>query len=403
MVTQATLIVPPNVDKRLIVGASFVLTNPFGATITVLRAKASATSLAGVLLGSVDANINMVANGRSTVTSPQFPVQVNTNLAAIIGFFEDQARANSVDLGPLLPLIEPLKSRQNLDSSISYRPAQSDGCPLNGATDVVGALRRSLQGTQLAADAQANVLVGSYRIDNVPVQLQPIALQVDDSVRYLIGPFGAPVVENIVSGLTLEVLNISASALSADGLSVKVSVQIGGIGPFAAQVSFAKPLETRYKGRRIGTIDLPTFCLPADGRLDLDVRLSVTDQNGFGDFVSDLIAQESLDIEIFSDSIVANAYGVEFSKIRLQRRSRCKDFKACRASSQGRSRSWGRRPTPCSSKQRPRYRRARRFASSCPTSMSTSSTTMPSSAAFVFPPARSWRPTRPMTCASMVR
>lgn len=319
LVTQATLIVPPNVDKRLIVGASFVLTNPFGATITVLRARASATSLAGVLLGSVDASINMVANGRSTVTSPQFPVQVNTNLAAIIGFFEDQARTNGVDLGPLLPLIEPLKSRQNLDSSISYRPAQSDGCPLNGATDVIGALRRSLEGTQLAADAQANVLVGSYRIDNVPVQLQPIALQVDDSVRYLIGPFGAPVVENIVSGLTLQVLNISASALSADGLSVKVSVQIGGVGPFAAQVSFAKPLETRYKGRRIGTIDLPTFCLPADGRLNLDVRLSVTDQNGFGDFVSDLIAQESLDIEIFSDSIVASAYGVEFSKISLRR------------------------------------------------------------------------------------
>ncbi|SPO25553.1 uncharacterized protein UTRI_03023_B [Ustilago trichophora] len=319
LVTQAKLIVPPNVDKRLIVAATFILHNPFSATITVLHAKASATSLSGVLLGNVDADVNMVANGHSTQTSPQFPVRVNTNLGAIIGFFEDQARANNVDLGPLLPLIEPLKSRPNLDSSVAYAPAQNPGCPLNGATDVIGALQRSLQGAQLSADAQANVLVGQYRIDNVPVHLQPIALEVDDSLRYLIGPFGAPVVENLVKGLTLQVSNISASGLTADGLNVQVRVEIGGIGPFAAQVSFGKPLEARYKGRRIGTINVPTFCFPADGRLDLDVRLSVTDQNGFGDFVTDLIAQESLELEIFSDSIQANAYGVQFSKIGLQR------------------------------------------------------------------------------------
>lgn len=319
LVTQAKLIVPPNVDKSLIVAAEFALHNPFSAAITVLYVKATATSLSGVLLGSVDADVNMVADGHSTLTSPQFPVRVNNNLSAIIGFFEDQAKANNVDLAALLPLIDPLKSRSNLDSSVAFAPAQSEGCPLNGATDVLGALQRTLRGTQLAADAEANVLVGDYRIDNVPVHLQPISLEVDDGVRYLIGPFGAPIVENLVNGLTLEIANISVSHLTADGLDVRVNVAIGGVGPFAAQVSFGKPLEVRYKGKRVGTINVPTFCLPADGRLDLDVRLSVTDQNGFGDFVSDLIAQPSLQLEIYSDAIMANAYGVQFSKIQLSR------------------------------------------------------------------------------------
>ena len=319
LVTTAKLIVPPNVDKRLIVAATFVLHNPFSAQITVLHAKASATSLSGALLGTVDADVNMVAAGHSTLTSPQFPVRVNNDFAAVIGFFEDQAKANNVDLAPLLPLIDPLKSRSNLDSKVAFAPAESEGCPLNGATDVIGILQRSLQGAQLSADAQANVLVGQYRINDVPVQLQPIALEVDDSVRYLIGPFGAPVVENLVNGLTLQVANISASSLTADGLDVSVGVQIGGIGPFAAQVSFGKPLEARYKGKRIGTLNVPTFCFPANGRLDLDVRLTVTDQNGFGDFVSDLIAQPDLELEIYSDDIRANAYGVQFSKIPLSR------------------------------------------------------------------------------------
>ncbi|GAC93593.1 hypothetical protein PHSY_001158 [Pseudozyma hubeiensis SY62] len=319
LVTTAKLIVPPNVDKRLIVAATFVLHNPFSAQITVLHAKASATSLSGALLGTVDADVNMVAPGHSTLTSPQFPVRVNTDFAAVIGFFEDQAKANNVDLAPLLPLIDPLKSRSNLDSNVAFAPAQSEGCPLNGATDVIGALQRSLQGAQVSADAQANVLVGQYRINDVPVQLQPIALEVDDSVRYLIGPFGAPVVESIVNSFTLQVANISASNLAEDGLDVSVSVTIGGIGPFAAQVSFGKPLEARYNGKRIATVNVPTFCLPADGRLDLNVRLTVTDQNGFGDFVSDLIAQPELELEIYSDDVRANAYGVQFSKISLSR------------------------------------------------------------------------------------
>lgn len=319
LVTQAKLVVPPNVDKRLLVAATFVLQNPFSATITLLHAKASATSSSGVLLGIVDSNVNMVASGHSITTSPQFPVRVNPDLAAIIGFFEEQAKANNVDLGALLALLDSLKSRKNLDSTVAFAPAQNEGCPLNGATDVIGALQRTLQGTQLAADAQADVLVGQYRIDDVPVHLQPITLEVDDSVRYLIGPFGAPVVESLVDGLTLQVANISATHLTAESLDVRVSLAIGGIGPFAAQVSFGKPIEARYKGRRIGAINVPTFCFPADGRLDLDVRLDVTDQNGFGDFVSDLIAQPSIELEIFSDAIMANAYGVQFSKIRLSR------------------------------------------------------------------------------------
>lgn len=188
LVTQASLKVPITVGEDLKVQATFQFTNPFSAEIDIMNAKANAFSGNNEMLATIDTSINLDSPGHSKVESDLFDVQIVRNIDALIGFFIHQASFAGVDIQALLPLLTSIRSDSSLQSSINYS-VESEYDPstsnFEGAYDVMNALKRTLQGTLIQADANANVKLGEYKIEDAQVSLPNIKLSIDDSIRLL--------------------------------------------------------------------------------------------------------------------------------------------------------------------------------------------------------------------------
>lgn len=321
LVTKANLRVPLTIGQDLKVQAQFQFTNPFSADIEIINARAKAYS-ENALLATVDTSIKLNTPGHSTVESHLFDVQIAQNVDALIGFFIHQASLARVDIQALLPLLTSIRSASSLRSSVIYSISKeyiTNANTFEGAYDVVNSIERTLQGALIRADASANVKLGEYMIDDAQVFISNISLSVDDSVRYLIGPFGAPIVEQIAKEVAIEIMDLKIENLSQEGFDVQTEVLLRGIGPFAAQISFPKPIDALYQNRKIAELSLPSFDLTSSGRVSLRLRLNIVDQDAFGAFVADAINKPAINIDISTNSVRASAYGINFASISVQR------------------------------------------------------------------------------------
>lgn len=109
LITSVSLKFPLNIVQTSIASTSFILGNPFTASINLLRLGAVAT-FHGLTLGTVpniDASAHPIhAEGHTTVTSPELPLQFNTDAKAIIQLLLFTSQANGVSLGPLAGLFQ---------------------------------------------------------------------------------------------------------------------------------------------------------------------------------------------------------------------------------------------------------------------------------------------------------
>ena len=104
LITSASLIFPTDIARTGIASTTFVLANPFTASINLLEVNAVAT-FGNLSLGSIDhvdrSGSPIHADGHSNVTSPTLPFVFNLDPVAIIELLLTGAKNNGVDLGPL--------------------------------------------------------------------------------------------------------------------------------------------------------------------------------------------------------------------------------------------------------------------------------------------------------------
>jgi hypothetical protein len=108
IITAVTLELPTDIVQTGIAQASFTLSNPFTASINLLKVSSNAT-FHDINLGSINADVSsnpIHADGHSQVTSPTLPFNFNLNPVDIIHFLTDAAQDNKVDLGPLTDLFQ---------------------------------------------------------------------------------------------------------------------------------------------------------------------------------------------------------------------------------------------------------------------------------------------------------
>lgn len=117
----------------------------------------------------------------------------------------------------------------------------------------------------------------------------------------------------------IEIADLKVENLSEDGIDVQTEILLRGIGPFAARISFPKPIDALYQGKKIAKLNIPPFDLTSSGRISLHLRLNVIDQDAFGAFVSDVINKFAVNIDISTSSVQASAYGINFASISVQR------------------------------------------------------------------------------------
>lgn len=122
LIKSAAITFPIDIVKTGVASTSFVLANPFTASINLLKIGATAT-FHGVVLGkinNIDASSHPIhADGHSSVTSPQLPLEFNLQPLAIIQLLTVTSKQNGVSLGPLTQLFQFLVANPDFHPNVS--------------------------------------------------------------------------------------------------------------------------------------------------------------------------------------------------------------------------------------------------------------------------------------------
>lgn len=122
LITSASLTFPTNIVSIGVASTSFTLSNPFTASINLLKLAATA-KFHNLTLGTIpntDDSANPIhADGHSQVSSPPLPLDFNLDPATIIQLLLLTSQANGVDLGPLPQMFQFVLSNPDFKPPVS--------------------------------------------------------------------------------------------------------------------------------------------------------------------------------------------------------------------------------------------------------------------------------------------
>lgn len=330
LITVARLTIPPNIAQTGIAQANFDLRNPFTASINLLKVKADA-SYQGIFLGEINQDLSnnpITAPGHTTITSRFLPFNFDLDPKNLIRFVQAAAATAGVDLGPLPPLFAQVLAQASTQTTISpYPDFNPPNCVSGQQFDVLGAVLRTLQGLTSRLDVQSSVKLDEY-FTNLNFVQQPVPTQTDRTALYLLGPAGAPIVQNIVDQAVLTVNIANITSVTNTGFDVSLSGSLTGTGPFDALIEFTEPLTVTWQGRNIAKLSLPPICAFANvgvPNLVTSGRLTITNLGAFTDFATFILANPSFQWTVSSNRLTVRALQIIYSNVIISKNI---DFKA---------------------------------------------------------------------------
>ena len=134
LITTASLVFPTDIIKTGLAQTTFVLANPFTASLNLLEVTATAT-LGNLTLGKID-HVDQSANpihadGHANITSPTLPFEFNLDPVTIIELLLTGAKANGVDLGPLVEVFQIVLSDPGAKTGVRVCSFALRGCWLS--------------------------------------------------------------------------------------------------------------------------------------------------------------------------------------------------------------------------------------------------------------------------------
>lgn len=122
LITSASLVFPTDIVQTGVAQSSFVLDNPFTASINILDITANAT-FQDLFLGDIDhvdvSSSPIHADGHANISSEQIPFNFNLDPTMIIKLLTAGAANNGVDLGPLPDLFNIALANPDYGSQIN--------------------------------------------------------------------------------------------------------------------------------------------------------------------------------------------------------------------------------------------------------------------------------------------
>lgn len=114
LINSAAIIFPPDIVQTGVALTSFMLSNPFTASINLLKLKAVAT-FHGLTLGTITSSNDVSTSfftvaGHNTLISPNLPIAFNLDPAAIIQVLLYTSQSTGTRLGPLASIFEDITS-----------------------------------------------------------------------------------------------------------------------------------------------------------------------------------------------------------------------------------------------------------------------------------------------------
>ncbi|TDL25981.1 hypothetical protein BD410DRAFT_895443 [Rickenella mellea] len=323
LITSTSLTFPTDIVKTGVASVTFALSNPFTASINLLKVDATAT-FHGLTLGTIK-NVDLSsspihANGHSDITSPTLPFQFNDQPTIVIQLLLLRAQETGVDLGPLVALFQIVTGDPNFNppivSSVDPNPPT---CVSGQQFDVDSAVLKALAGLQVDLAVKSSLKLDDFATDLTFNQLNVPAVT-DQTALFLIGAVAPPVVQKLVDGSTLSFRSANITNISDDGFDLSLSGSLLGTGPLDAQITFVDPVKVTWQGKDIATIALPPVCAAANsGVPDYETkgRLTITDQKAFTEFAVFLLHNPSFDWVISTTTLRVAALGTIFDKVSL--------------------------------------------------------------------------------------
>ncbi|SPO24995.1 probable conserved hypothetical Ustilago-specific protein [Ustilago trichophora] len=330
LITVARLTIPPNIAQTSIAQANFDLRNPFTASINLLKVKADA-SYQGIMLGEINQDLSsnpIRAPGHTTITSRFLPFNFNLDPKNLIRFVQAAAAAQGVDLGPLPPLFAQVLAQPSTKTTVSpYPDFNPPNCRSGNQFDVLGAVLRTLQGLTTRLDVQSSVKLDEY-FTNLNFVQQPVPTETDRTALYLLGPAGAPIVQNIVDQAVLTVNIANITGVTNTGFDVSLSGSLTGTGPFDALIEFTEPLTVTWQGKNIAKLSLPSICAFANvgvPNLVTSGHLTITNLGAFTDFATFILHNPAFQWTVSSQHLTVRALQIIYSDVIISKNI---DFKA---------------------------------------------------------------------------
>ncbi|WFD49313.1 hypothetical protein GLX27_003993 [Malassezia furfur] len=330
LIIEAKLVIPKNIAQTSLAQSSFRLKNPFTASINLLKVNAKA-SYQGIYLGVIDQNLSppIRADGHTTITSRTLPLKMDLDPKHLIQFVEKAAANTNTDLGPLTAQFNKVMAMSSTKTTVRPYPDPNPPSWHSGRQfDVFGAVLSLLKGLEVTLDIQSTVKLDDYET-KLNFKQSPVPTDTDRTALYLIGPIGAPIVQNLVDGATLSFSMTNISKLRDDGFHLDLQGQLLNTGPFDAQIEFPEGVSVTWEGQSIATIELPpirAFAYEGVPNLRTTGELKITNQGGFTKFATYILHNSDFTWTISTNKLRVRALNIVFDDVKISKTLHFKAF-----------------------------------------------------------------------------
>ncbi|KAK0546638.1 hypothetical protein OC846_005187, partial [Tilletia horrida] len=322
LIVATSLEIPDNIGTTFIADATFTLANPFTASIVLYSVNAVA-SYDGITLGSINADLSnnpITAPGHQTITSRDLPFKFTNNILDIINFLIARADDTNINLGPLVPLFGYLPSEGVYNGSITATKVQGDApCGSGADSDINNLILDLLKGLQTNLTIQSSLALDDYRTA-LAFDQDYVPTQTDQSALNLISVVAPPIVQNIVSGVSLKFQVANLTKLRDGGFHVNLQGALTKTGPVNAYIEFVDPLNIIWEGKKIATIQLPPVCAAANEGVPnyvVEGDITITDEGQFAAFTAAALEDKSFVWNIQTNNLQVTALGFVFKNVVL--------------------------------------------------------------------------------------
>ncbi|KAF9529294.1 hypothetical protein CPB83DRAFT_790385 [Crepidotus variabilis] len=332
LIKSTSLVFPVDIVQTGVASATFILENPFTASVNLLRVGATAT-YQGLTLGNIP-NVDISsrpihADGHSSVTSPPLPLKFNLEPVNIIDLLLLNSKANGVDLGPLVPLFQFIMDNPDYKPPVqTFVNTQQPTCISGRQFDVFGAILKALENLKVDLAVDSRVSLDDYPTD-LTFSQKGVPAITDETSLYLIGAVAGPIAQHLVDGAVLNFQTASIKNIAEDGFDLSLKGSLTDTGPLDALITFTEPVTVTWNGKNIAQISLPPVCAAANAGVpnyETNARLTITDAGSFTDFATFMLHNPSFDWTISTPKLRLTALGTIFDSVALSKTISFKAF-----------------------------------------------------------------------------
>lgn len=241
----------------------------------------------------------------SSSSSPTIPIMLDLDSKNLNGFLLSACQQKNVKLPE--EVRELLETYQAYDPKkgpmtlkMPHTPTTSLAMPsARTSIDLPSLVFKALQDMHVHVSLSTKAKLGVYTTSLKWIQ-KDVSVQVDKSISGLIGAVAKPLMQTIVQGAKIDVIQATICDMTEDGMALDLRCTITNVGSVDASLKVVKPFGLMFKSQRVADvmIDDVESILDAAKPFNLKGSLRIVDVEKFSEFCAGLIHSEEAPVEL---------------------------------------------------------------------------------------------------------